>query len=85
MDIYEQCKADAEKNSSMKVDVLLGNLSKKDADSLRKALLDATIPTRAICRVLEENKIECGMWAVNKWRKANGVVLKSTQLFMENK
>ena len=86
MDIYEQCKADAEKNSNTKVEALLKTLSKKDADSLRKAMLDPAIPTRAICRVLEENKINCGMWAINKWRKSNGIELKASQkLYVEKK
>lgn len=73
MDFYEQCKTDANHKKQLKVDVVLQELDKKDAESLRKALLDETIPSRTIARVLEGNSIDCGVWAVNQWRKSNGI------------
>lgn len=79
MDIYEQCKVDAAKFATNKVVVLLEQLDKKEAQSLKKALLDPTIPTRAIERVLQANNIDCGMWAINSWRKKNGIKLTSTR------
>jgi hypothetical protein len=85
MDFYEQCRADSNKNVGLKVDALLQALPKKDADSLKKALLDETISSRAIARVLEENNYNCGMWAINKWRKSNNVILKSTHMIGEKK
>jgi len=63
----------------LKVDNLLISLNKKDADSLRKALLDPDISTRSINRVLEGNKIDCGCWAINAWRKANNVTLRDSR------
>ena len=77
MNIYEQCKSDSSKNEMCKVDVVLKSLSKQDAESLKKALLDSTISTRTIERVLESNNVRCGSWAINKWRKMNNVKLKS--------
>ena len=85
MDFYEQCRADADKNSGLKVDALLQALPKKDADSLRKALLDDSISTRAIVRVLEENNYKCGMWAINKWRKEHDIILKTTHMIKDAK
>lgn len=73
MDFYEQCKTDANHKKQLKVDVVLQELDKKDAESLKKALLDETIPSRTIARVLEGNSIDCGVWAVNQWRKTNGI------------
>jgi len=80
MDFYEACKSDAKQQKMLKVDILLGSLNKKDADSLRKALLDSDVPTRSIKRVLEENKIDCGCWSINAWRKANNVVLQDSRV-----
>ena len=86
MDIYEECKQEAIKSSTNKVEVLLETLNKKDAESLKKALLDPAISTRTIARVLESNKIECGVWAINKWRRHKGIALSSTHtLIKENK
>lgn len=76
MDFYEQCKTDANQKKQLKVDIVLQELDKKDAESLKKALLDDTIPSRTIARVLEGNSIDCGVWAVNQWRKSNGVKSK---------
>ena len=78
MDIYEQCKSDPKQHLLSKVDVVLKTLDKKDAESLRKALLDPSISTRTIERVLGDNNVGCGVWAINKWRKTNGVKLVST-------
>jgi hypothetical protein len=78
MDFYEQCKTDAKHTKQLKVDLVLGELDKKDSESLKKALLDETIPSRAIARVLEANSIDCGIWAVNQWRKNNGVKVYAT-------
>jgi hypothetical protein len=78
MGIYEQCKSDTNQNQISKVDVVLQSLSKADSEGLKKALLDPTISTRAIERVLENNNIICGLWAINNWRKKNNVKLKST-------
>lgn len=82
MDIYEQCKTDAkQKNTTAsKIDVVLSELSKKDAESLKKALLDENIPTRTIERVLRENGIECGQWAINHWRRTNKVKLYTSSM-----
>ena len=55
MDIYEQCKTQANRVTRLKIDVVLEQLSKKDADSLKKALLDETIPSRGIEKVLIDN------------------------------
>jgi hypothetical protein len=73
MDIYEQCKTQANRVTQLKIDVVLEQLSKKDADSLRKALLDETIPSRGIERVLIDNNIDCGKFAINRWRQKNNV------------
>ena len=81
MEIYEQCKSEAKQNHNLKVDNLLNSLDKKDSESLKKALLDSSIATRAIARVLEANNISCGMWAINQWRRTNGVELKATYSF----
>lgn len=78
MDFYEQCKTDANQNKQLKVDAVLQELDKKDSESLRKALLDETIPSRTIARVLEGNSIDCGSWAINQWRRTNGVKVYST-------
>lgn len=78
MDFYEECKSETKQNQSLKVDNLLASLNKKDAESLKKALLDPDVPTRAIERVLHKNKIDCGCWAINQWRKANGIILRTT-------
>jgi len=78
MDFYEECKSDTKQHKSLKVDNLLASLNKKDAESLKKALLDPDVPTRAIERVLLNNKIECGCWAINQWRKTNGITLRSS-------
>jgi hypothetical protein len=85
MDLYEQCKKDSNKNICLKVDALLKALPKKDAESLKKALLDENVSTRAIARVLEENNYTCGIWAINKWRKLNNVISKSTHAIEEKK
>ena len=77
MDIYEQCKSDAQQHSLNKVDVVLESLDKKDAESLRKALLDPSMSTRTIERVLRDNDVCLRQWAINSWRKENGVKLKS--------
>lgn len=73
MDIYEQCKTQAQRVTKLKVDVVLDQLPKKDAEGLRKALLDEAIPSRTIERVLLENNIECGVWAINQWRRVNKI------------
>ena len=78
MDFYEQCKTDANHKKQLKVDVVLKELDKKDSESLKRALLDETIPSRAIARVLEGNSIDCGVWAVNQWRKKNDVKVYPT-------
>ena len=78
MDIYEQCKSDTKQHPVSKVDVVLESLDKKDAESLKKAFLDPSISTRTIERVLENNNVSCGLWAINRWRKTNNVKLKST-------
>jgi hypothetical protein len=86
MDIYEECKQETNKSSSNKVKTLLEKLNKKDAESLKRALLDPAISTRTIARVLESNKIDCGVWALNTWRRQNGVERVSTHsLVKENK
>ncbi len=80
MDIYEQCKTQADRITKLKIDIVLEQLSKKDADSLRQALLDENIPSRSIERVLMENSVECGQWAINRWRRENKVkTFTSTQ------
>ena len=78
MDIYEQCKSDTKQHQISKVDVVLKSLPKKDSESLKKALLDPSISTRTIERVLSDNNVHCGLWAINNWRKKNNVKLKST-------
>ena len=78
MDIYEQCKSDPKQHQLSKVDVVLKTLDKKDAESLRKALLDPSISTRTIERVLGDNNVGCGVWAINNCRKTNWVKLVST-------
>lgn len=78
MDFYEECKSETNQHQSLKVDNLLASLNKKDAESLKKALLDPDVPTRAIERVLRKNKIECGCWAINQWRRTNGITLRTT-------
>ena len=78
MDFYEECKSETKQQKSLKVDNLLASLSKKDAESLKKALLDPDVPTRAIERVLHNNKIDCGCWAINQWRKNHGIALRSS-------
>lgn len=78
MDFYEQCKTDVSQHKQLKVDAVLQELEKKDSESLKKALLDETIPSRTIARVLEGNSIDCGVWAVNQWRKSNGVRVYSS-------
>lgn len=83
MDIYEQCKTQAQRVTKLKVDVVLGQLSKKDSDGLRKALLDEAIPSRTIERVLLENDIECGVWAINQWRRVNKVKSNTTTITRE--
>lgn len=80
MDFYEQCKSDANQRPTSKVEHLLSTLDKKEAESLRKALLDPAIPSRAIERVLQKNKINCGLWSINQWRKANEVPYNSRVL-----
>lgn len=80
MDFYEECKSDTKQRQTLKVDNLLKSLNKKDAESLRKALLDQDVPTRSIERVLRSNKIECGAWAINTWRKANNIKLRSSNM-----
>ena len=86
MDIYEECKLESNKSPTNKVKILLDTLNKKDAEGLRKALLDPNISTRTIARVLEGNKIDCGVWAINTWRRQNGVQRSSTHsLIKENK
>jgi len=77
MGIYEQCKSDNDRNQISKIDVVFQSLNKKDSESLKKALLDPSISTRAIGRVLKSNNIVCGLWAINSWRKKNNVKLKS--------
>lgn len=73
MDFYEECKSDASLHSTSKLEQLLLNLDKKEAESLRKALLDPSIPSRTIERVLQKNKISCGLWSINTWRKDHEV------------
>lgn len=73
MDFYDECKTDAKQHSISKIEYLLSTLDKKESESLRKALLDSSIPSRTIERVLQKNKINCGIWSINQWRKANGV------------
>lgn len=73
MDIYEQCKTQAQRVTKLKVDVVLSQLPKKDSEGLRKALIDEAIPSRTIERVLMENDIECGVWAINQWRRVNKI------------
>lgn len=73
MDIYEQCLEEAKKVNKLKIDCLLEQLSKKDAESLKKALLDENVPARSIQRVLVQNKIKCGNWSINQWRRENNV------------
>lgn len=85
MGIYEQCKSDTNQTQMSKVDVVLQSLGKQDAESLKKALLDESIPTRSIQRVLKSNKINCGLWAINQWRQANGIKLKSNSAIEEKK
>jgi 16S rRNA U1498 N3-methylase RsmE len=80
MDIYEQCKTEVKQHTKSKIESVLLELDKKDAESLKKALLDETIPSRAIARVLEQNSIECGIWAINQWRKKNGVKIYSSSM-----
>lgn len=79
MDFYKDCKEEVSRTNSLKVDNLLASLSKSDADNLKKALLDKEIPSRAIQRVLLKNKIKCGAWAINQWRKENGIVLQNSK------
>lgn len=83
MDFYEECKSDAKQHSTSKVEHLLSTLDKKESESLRKALLDSSISTRTIERVLQKNKINCGVWAINQWRKAHNVPL-STKVLIED-
>jgi hypothetical protein len=73
MDIYEECKTQTNRLAKLKVDYFLTELPKKDAESLRSALLDDVISSRTISRVLLENGIECGVWAINQWRRVNKV------------
>ncbi len=73
MDIYEECKIQASRSVKLKVDYFLTELPKKDAEGLKKALLDEVISSRTISRVLSENGIECGVWAINQWRRVNKV------------
>lgn len=73
MDFYEECKSDASRRTTSKVEQLLSRLDKKEAQSLREALLDPSIPSRTIERVLRKNKISCGLWSINNWRQENKV------------
>jgi hypothetical protein len=73
MDFYEECKSDANLHSTSKLEQLLSRLDKKEAQSLREALLDPSIPSRTIERVLRKNKISCGLWSINNWRQENKV------------
>jgi hypothetical protein len=81
MDIYEQCKTDSKQINSLKVDNVLDSLDKKDSESLKKALLDTSISSRAIARVLHTNNIDCGMWAINQWRRAHNIKLKTSSSY----
>lgn len=78
MDIYDACKLDSKNKRRLKVDAVLATLSKKDSESLIKAMLDPDISTHSIERVLKGNNIDCGCWAINQWRRANGIKLRST-------
>jgi hypothetical protein len=80
MNIYEQCKTEVKQQTQSKLESVLLELDKKDAESLKEALLDETIPSRAIARVLEQNSIECGVWAINQWRKKSGVRVYSSSM-----
>lgn len=79
MDFYKACKSDTRQRQALKVDLLLESMHKKDAESLRKAMLDQNISTRSIKRVLGENKIICGCYAINAWRQANKIKLTSSR------
>ena len=85
MEIYEQCKSETKQSNVLKVDNVLASLEKKDSESLKKALLDSSISTRAIARVLETNDIGCGIWAINQWRRVNGIGLTSPTSFKGKK
>lgn len=85
MDFYEECKSDTKHHSESKVEQLLSTLDKKESESLRKALLDSAISTRTIERVLQKNKINCGMWAINQWRREQNVPFGKKVLIEEGK
>lgn len=80
MDFYDECKADARQRSTSKIEQLLSTLDKKESESLRKALADPAIPSRTIERVLQKNKINCGVWSVIQWRKANNIPVSAKAL-----
>lgn len=86
MDIYEQCKIVVIKNKNkLRLDVVLEQLPKKDRESLRKALLDESVPSRTIEKVLIENQINCSNWSINRWRRVNNVNVYNSPILGKSK
>lgn len=86
MDIYEQCKIVVIKNKNkLRLDVVLEQLPKKDRESLRKALLDESVPSRTIEKVLIENQINCSNWSINRWRRENNVNVYNSPILGKSK
>lgn len=73
MDFYSQCKTDSVQKKTGKLDRIIAGLSKDDASSLIRALEDVSISSRTISGVLMSHNYKVGKWAVNEWRKRNGI------------
>lgn len=85
MDIYEECKKASHTTKTPKMDILLGELPKKDAESLKQALLDEVISSTTIQRVLMENGIKMGKWSILEWRRLNKAKSTATETRKVNK
>ena len=57
----------------MRVDVVLSELSKPDAATLREALLDPKMPAGRIERALSAIDVTCSATAITNWRRSNRV------------
>ena len=57
----------------MRVDVVLSELSKADAVTLRKALDDPKMPSGRIERALGAIGVTCSGTAIANWRRAQGI------------
>lgn len=73
MGIFEECTQPQESRQyrGAKVDSILASLSKQDKESLVEALMEESIPSERISRVLSKRGIVVGKHAINYWRMAN--------------